>query len=248
MVVSRLEKLWVNLYFWPLFVLVTILFGLALPLIMAGAMVVGEKSPGRTLRLAVRQFGGFLLWLGRPAVRVTLENRAGELPLPAIFVANHNSAMDPYLFGLLPVENAFVTSWPFKMPFYGQIMRRAGYIDSRTGWSEVERQGRLLLGLGSSIIVWPEGHRSRTGRMRRFRKGAFQLAVAAGRPVVPVCILGSGRVLPPGSLLFNPGRIRVVILPPVAWPAPEQGAPTPEELRDAARRSISKALQQGYGE
>ncbi|MDZ7642325.1 MAG: lysophospholipid acyltransferase family protein [Desulfurivibrio sp.] len=238
--VSRLEKLWVNLYAWPLFVLITVLFGLSLPLILAGVKVVGEKSPGRTLRLAIRQYGGILLRLFKPVVQVTLENRAGELPLPVIFVANHNSAIDPYLFGLLPVENAFITSWPFRVPFYRQVMQRARYIDARFGWSEVESQGRELLAAGSSIIVWPEGHRSRTGKMKRFRKGAFELAVAAGRPVVPVCILGSGRVLPPGYLLFNPGRIRVVILPPVPWPAADQGEPTPGYLLAEARRSISK--------
>ncbi|MDF1614719.1 lysophospholipid acyltransferase family protein [Desulfurivibrio dismutans] len=239
---SRLKKLGVNLYAWPLFVLLTLLFGLALPLIMAGALILGEKSPGRTIRLAVRQYGGLLLRLFRPVVPVSLENKAGELPLPVIFVANHNSAIDPYLFGLLPVENAFVTSWPFQMPFYRQIMQRAGYIDVRFGWSAVASQGRKLLAAGSSIIVWPEGHRSRTGKMRRFRKGAFQLAVATGRPVVPVCILGSGRVLPPGSLFFNPGRIKVVILPPVSLPAADQGPLTPEYLLAEARRSISEEL------
>jgi hypothetical protein len=50
---------------------------------------------------------------------VTVESRTGKFPTQSILVPNHSSAIDPYLFGALPIENAFVTSWPFKIPVYG---------------------------------------------------------------------------------------------------------------------------------
>ena len=150
-----------------------------------------------------------------PVASVKLVDRSGGFDTPVIFTPNHASSIDPYLFGLIPVENAFVTSWPFKIPIYSVIMRMAGYIDARKGWQELEDRGGRLLDAGSSLIIWPEGHRSKDGKLGRFKNGAFMLACRKGRPIVPVCIKGSGRVLPPGKRYVKPGEIEVVLLPPI---------------------------------
>jgi 1-acyl-sn-glycerol-3-phosphate acyltransferase len=68
---------------------------------------------------------------------------------------------------------------------------------------------------GLSIMVFPEGHRSRDGRMGRFYSGAFKLACHNRIPVVPICIRGSDRLLPPGRRWLAPARIRVTCLDPV---------------------------------
>ncbi|MDH3359401.1 MAG: 1-acyl-sn-glycerol-3-phosphate acyltransferase [Desulfobulbaceae bacterium] len=175
-------------------------------------------------------------------IPVEVENRAGDLPLPVVFVANHCSAIDPYLFGLIACENAFVTSWPFMIPIHSLLMRMAEYVDARGGWVEIESQGKALLDKGCSVTVWPEGHRSRDGKLRRFRKGAFKLAAAAHRPVVPVCIFGSGEILPPGHRLFRPGRIRIIVLPPV-FPSQEDDLEVRVTgLKDEAHQRIADEL------
>jgi 1-acyl-sn-glycerol-3-phosphate acyltransferase len=243
----KLDRLGTNLYCWLLFTVVTLAFGLLLPLIIAVRVIFQGRSFGPTLRLAIRKYGWFLLRLLSPAIPVTVENRAGALPLPAVFVANHSSAIDPFLFGLLAIENAFITSWPFRLPIYGSIMRMAGYIDARSGWPEIETSGKILLDAGCSLTVWPEGHRSRNGRLGRFRKGAFKLAVAAGRPVVPVCILGAGELLPPGRKLLTAGRIKMILLPPISLKDEGDGAITPEHLLAEARRSIGRELRSWQG-
>jgi 1-acyl-sn-glycerol-3-phosphate acyltransferase len=240
--VAKLNRLGANFYCWLIFIAATVAFGLLLPFFTFLQVVFQGRSFGQALRLAIRKYGFILLRLLFPVIPITVENKAGKLPLPAIFVANHRSAIDPYLFGMLAVENAFITSWPFKLPVYGWAMRLAGYIDARAGWPEIEAQGQCLLASGCSLIVWPEGHRSRTGRLGRFRKGAFKLAAATGRPVVPICILGAGELLPPGRLLLNPGPIRMIVLPPIHLKKEEDGAITPEYFRTEAHRAISREL------
>jgi 1-acyl-sn-glycerol-3-phosphate acyltransferase len=62
---------------------------------------------------------------------------------------------------------------------------------------------------GISVVTFPEGTRSLDGQVQPFKKGPFMLALKAGVPVVPVCIVGSSRVLSKGSVAVHPGRIRV---------------------------------------
>ncbi|MFO7761996.1 MAG: lysophospholipid acyltransferase family protein [Thermodesulfobacteriota bacterium] len=177
---------------------------------------------------------------------VTVEDRSGGLSLPAIFVANHNSSADPFLFGALPFENSFVTSWPFRIPFYRWAMKQAGYIDAGKGWENLVNEAQKLFDRGSSLIIWPEGHRNPEPEMQRFRNGAFRLAMETGRPVVPVCILGSGDLLPPGGRLLNPGGIKLIISPQI-MPRRYTHIPQPhkvlrEEVRDIIKRDINGLL------
>lgn len=94
-------------------------------------------------------------------------------------------------------------------------MKLAGYINSDDGWESVKKQGIKTLLTGSSLIIWPEGHRTRDGRLLRFRNGAFKLAVETGTPILPVCVLGSDSVLPPGCRFLNPGHVKIILLPPI---------------------------------
>jgi 1-acyl-sn-glycerol-3-phosphate acyltransferase len=221
---AALKKLLLNLYYWPMFLLVTCVAITISPLILLGNLLFFRLPVDRLIRQSIRVYGWFLIRVVPFMAPVTLDDQSGGFEGPAIFVPNHSSSIDPYLFGLLPLDNAFVTSWPFRIPFYNLFMRLAGYIDSTQGWLHVEQQGSELLARGCSLIIWPEGHRSRDGRLGRFKNGAFQLALATGRPIVPVCILGSRRMLPPGNRMLTPSRIRLILLPPLP-PLGEPGNP-----------------------
>lgn len=229
-----MKKLLLNLYFWPLFLLVTIVGMIITPCLMVGNLVYPRMDLGRLARLAIRIYGWVLIRVVPFMAPVTLEDRSGGFPAPAIFIPNHNSSVDPYLFGILPLDNAFVTSWPFRIPFYNFFMRVAGYINSTLGWKHVRQKGTELLESGCSLIIWPEGHRSRDGKLRRFKNGAFQLALATGRPIVPVCIIGSRQMLPPGHRLLSPARIRVILLPALA---PTGSFENPDDIRSLRKRT-----------
>ena len=122
-------------------------------------------------------------------------------------------------------------------------MHLAGYINSTNGWDHVHQEGTKLLESGCSLIIWPEGHRSRDGKLRRFKNGAFQLALATGRPIVPVCIVGSRQMLPPGKRFLSPARIRIILLPTLM---PSGNSNNPDDIRslkDRTREAIAEELE-----
>ncbi len=160
---------------------------------------------------------------------VRLDDRAGELPRPVIYVANHLSSVDPYCFGVVDAEYGMFTSWPFNIPVFKRMMTWAQYVDTRLGWEAISSQAHRLLAEGCSLIIWPEGHRSRDGRLGEFQRGAFRLAFEANCPVVPVCFIGTDTLLAPGRRLLSPARPQVVLLPPL-WP--DQG----QEKRKAIKQ------------
>jgi len=210
-----LKKLLLNLYFWPAFVLIT-LFGLfILPFILLFAKIFQGRKVSSTLRLSIRLYGWLLVCVVPFMAPVKVLGKTEKMVKPAIFVANHTSAIDPYLFGAIPIENCFVTSWPFKIPIYSPLMKLAGYINTADGWETISDKCASLLDNGVSVTIWPEGHRSRDGQMGRFRKGAFQLSVETGFPLQPVCIFGSGKVMYPGKRLLSPGKIELILLDPL---------------------------------
>ncbi len=237
-----MRKFFLNIYFWPIFCGFT-LIGLALlPCILFVKVVLFSQRLDSALRCAIRFYGWVLVCVLPFFGPVRVVYRTQELPPAAIFVANHNSAVDPYIFGAIPIENAFVTTWPFKIPVYNIFMRLAGYANAGKGWDEVRQKGKKVLESGSYLTIWPEGHRSRDGQLGRFRKGAFSLAVETGMPIVPVCILGSGKVLPPGKRCLCPGIIQLIVLDPVYPGKKEEGLDRAKELRSHIRTMIENTL------
>ena len=105
------------------------------------------------------------------------------------------------------------------MPLLGQILRALdfAFIDrSNTRDAKEAMQPAVdRLRLGMSVVIAPEGTRSLTPRLGRFKKGPFHMAMQAGAPIVPVIIRNSYEVMPRGSLLFRPGTVQVCALPPI---------------------------------
>ena len=140
-----------------------------------------------------------------------------------IVVANHLSVLDIMAcFLAVPVPIRFLAKKElFRIPVLAPAMRAIGIVEvDRSARSaiheQVNRQARELVASGRSLIIYPEGTRSRDGELRPFKKGAFTMAVAGGIPVLPLTIAGTYRAWPPGRLLVNGGRkITAVIEPPI---------------------------------
>lgn len=161
-----------------------------------------------------------LLLLASTRVRVIGAERILK-SRPQIFMANHQSDFD-ILIALAHIPGQFrwiAKKELFRIPIFGPAMRRAGYI-------EIDRQNRekALKSLneaaekireGKSVITFPEGSRSKDGRVKPFKQGTFYLAIKAGVPIVPVSIIGSGEIMPKRSLRVRPGRVTLVIGRPI---------------------------------
>lgn len=103
----------------------------------------------------------------------------------------------------------------FDIPVYGWFMRQRGTIavhKSRDAFDLLREGFRRERDQGHSILAFPEGTRSRTGRVGKFRKGVFMAAVELGMPIVPVSVTGMSEILNPNSKLFRWGRVVTVTL------------------------------------
>ncbi len=122
-----------------------------------------------------------------------------------VFVANHQGAYDIFLVcGYLGAEIRWMLKRSLeKVPFLGVACRHAGYVFVDKGnpgkVRSTYRHAEKVLQGGASLMVFPEGSRTRTGKMTRFRRGAFALADELQLPVVPMTINGSYDVLPASS-------------------------------------------------
>jgi 1-acyl-sn-glycerol-3-phosphate acyltransferase len=195
----------------------------------------------------------FLVWIyGRgwlaiifPFVRFRrfgFENLSNTLP--CIFVVNHLSFFDTYFMALLPVSDVVfaVRAWPFKMVWYAPFMRLARYLDVETlRWQEVVNRSQKLIDRHCAILFFPEGHRSRDGKLGRFYSGGFKVSVETGVPMVPLCISGSNRLLPPGRWWLEPAKVSLKVLKPVD-PSTFSG-PTPHiEMRKTVKSMMAESL------
>lgn len=161
------------------------------------------------------------LILGTTGVRVDVSGLERIDPNGTyVFVSNHQSIYDiPILFWTLPNQLRIIAKESLgNFPFLGWHLRRTGHmLVDRThpdrakifGWAS------RLTANGLSLIVFPEGTRSRDGRVGRFKGGSFYLALESGLPVVPLSIVGSRHVMLKGRLATYPGHVRLVIHEPI---------------------------------
>jgi putative phosphoserine phosphatase/1-acylglycerol-3-phosphate O-acyltransferase len=159
---------------------------------------------------------------------------------PAVFVFNHQSSLDVAVIGSLIRRD--LTGVAKKEAARDPRFAPIGYVadivyidrsDSRQARAALEPAVDRLR-QGTSIAMAPEGTRSATPRLGRFKKGAFHLARQAGVPIVPIVIRNAGDLMWRGSLVIRPGTIDVAVLEPIptdGWEAREVGAHV-KEIRD----------------
>lgn len=136
-----------------------------------------------------------------------------------VFVANHQSIYDiPILFASLPLQLRIVAKESLgRIPFLGWHLRRTGHllVDRRNPGANIVARMKRLVGEHHSLIVFPEGTRSVDGRVARFKKGSFLVAIDAGLPVVPVSVRGSRHVMRKGQVTVRPADVQMTIHEPI---------------------------------
>ncbi len=163
-----------------------------------------------------------------------------------VFVANHQGAYDIFaIYGYLGHNFRWMMKKGLeKIPLVGYSCRVSGhiYVDNSTSSAvrETMQTAEKRLAGGLSVVVFPEGARTRDGKMHAFRRGAYALAVEFGLPVVPVTIDGAFAVMPRGSILPRPGHIKLTIHDPIL--APEGGRHELAELMKQSYDAIASAL------
>lgn len=160
-------------------------------------------------------------WLN-PVWRVRITGKHHIRPgVTYVMVANHLSLVDILVLFRLFVPFRWVSKEEnFRVPLIGWNMRLNGYIPLRRGdkasAAVMMDSCRATLREGTSIMMFPEGTRSRTGEMRDLKPGAFELARQTGSPLLPILLEGTSKALPKrGFVLHGRSDITVAVLPEV---------------------------------
>jgi len=162
-------------------------------------------------------------WITRFAgVRIRVDNRATLEPgQPYVFMANHASTIDIWaLFLAIPRRVRMIAKKQLaRIPLFGWVMWAGRFIfidrqNAAAARRSIDEAGRRIRG-GCSVLLFPEGTRTRDGQMGPFKKGGFHLAMEAGVPIVPIALRGTRRLMPRGSLRIKSGTVSVIIGAPI---------------------------------
>ena len=200
----------------------------------------GRYTVGRWFRLAaVTSVALNPLWrFSTSGVRIRDPRR------PYVAVSNHESLADIFLISHLPWEMKWLSKDAiFRIPVMGWMMYLAGDIavkrNQRSSRADALQQCRDRLRNRVSIMIFPEGTRSRTDDLLPFKDGAFRLAIEAGVPILPLVVAGTRSAMRKGSLVFGRSRAEVRALEPI----PTDGMTLADvpALRDRVRELIIAA-------
>lgn len=173
----------------------------------------------------------------------------GREKIPAgravVFMPNHQSNCDPpAVAASLPPVLIMAKKEFFRVPILGTGMRMRGFIpvdrtNRERAFAAVD-QAVAALKNGHSFLAFPEGTRSKTGRLQPFKKGVFVMAIKAGVPIVPISVSGGRAIMRKGEVRIHPGTVRLTIQDPV----PTAGYTITDRAKVAAlvRQEIMKGL------
>jgi 1-acyl-sn-glycerol-3-phosphate acyltransferase len=154
---------------------------------------------------------------------------------PVIFIANHTSFLDILLAIMLhPKIVLMVKGWVYNSPFFGPIIRYAGYVYTDDGPEENIKKLKELIADGYSLLVFPEGTRSQDGTIGRFHKGAFHLAEQLNLDIQPLLLHGASDVLPKNDFLISSGALNVRVMPRLAHDDPQWGTTLRDRTKNIA--------------
>jgi 1-acyl-sn-glycerol-3-phosphate acyltransferase len=221
-------------------------FAIAVPLLIALAIVFDPKKHDWLQRTFCRR----IMFFAGAKIRV-VRSSGFDPEKTSFFISNHVNLFDPFaLYCAIP---QFVRGWEleshFEIPIYGWLMRRFGNVpvpDVRRS-SDLRRMWRLTrdaINRGISLIVFPEGKRTRDGHVDEFQDGAFRVAQQLEIPIVPVSIVGSFQHHRTGHWMFWPGTVTIYLHDTIDTASmTKEGVPElRKRVREIVRERVEDAL------
>jgi len=198
---------------------------------------------GNPVHIIARIWGRSILMVSR--VHVSVKGLSNIEPDKSyVYMANHQSNFDiPVLLGYLPVQFRWLAKAElFKIPIFGRAMLGAGYVKidrfNRKSAFESLNQAAQRMKEGVSVMIFPEGTRSKDGSIRQFKKGGFVMAINSGVPIVPVVLRGTWPIMAKSSLRINRGDVELEIAGPIDTRG--YSIESKAELMDKVRSVISQ--------
>lgn len=215
------QKISIFRKYWIIIASIWVVFVTSMKLILRSLI---HKLDHKHVNAIAFNMGSQLLNIVRVNYEVIEQAKIEILPnTPYIIMSNHLSHYDiPLIFCAFPKYNIRMIAKKelFKVPIWGRAMRVSDFIS-------IDRENRVQAikdlqmakeKMQNGIVIWiaPEGTRSRTGELGAFKKGGFKLAMQTGATIIPVCIVGSEKILPAKTLDFSLGeKVKVNIAKPI---------------------------------
>ena len=183
--------------------------------------VLPEPKKTRWHRQISKLWMGLFLLLSGCRFSITGKENFNETT-NAVIVCNHNSLIDiPVSFPFLPRANKTIAKKSFsKIPIFGLIYTFGTVLvdrkDEKSRRKSIEDM-KEVLSTGLDMLIYPEGTRNRTSEpLKSFHSGAFKLAIDSNKPIIPVVLLNTKKILPAKpAMYFTPGKIQMDILPAI---------------------------------
>ena len=179
-----------------------------------------SKDKSEQFRIVAKLWGRFLVFFSGIKVTVSgLENVPKDRAV--ILAANHQGAADIlFVLAFMPITFRFaVKKELFKLPIFGWYLRHAGYfsIDRKVILSAYRTVEKIIeiIKFGGSVLIFPEGTRTRTGQLGKFKRGSLLAALKSGAPIVPIAISGSFHILPRGTGLIHNHPVKITVGKPI---------------------------------
>jgi 1-acyl-sn-glycerol-3-phosphate acyltransferase len=162
--------------------------------------------------------------MGNLKKRVIYEEKP-DFSKPCIFVANHQSVIDILSMSMLSPKMLLLTNkWVWNSPLFGYVVRLAGYYPIFEGADPGIELLKAKIDAGYSIAVFPEGTRSKDGKIGRFHKGAFYLAQQLELDIIPVILHDTGKSIAKGSFTMRDAAMTVKVLKRIKFDDPDFGS------------------------
>ncbi|MBL4593320.1 MAG: 1-acyl-sn-glycerol-3-phosphate acyltransferase [Flavobacteriales bacterium] len=172
------------------------------------------KKSKRYFLNSVLSYSSWFMMYSSLHIKKSINREHLDLTKPSIIITNHTSFLDILMVLLVhPKIIIVVKDWVYKSMLFGPLVRYAGYIYVGNSPEENLAMIKDRIGAGYSIMIFPEGSRSKDDKIRRFHKGAFFLAKELNLDITPLLIHGASYVLPKTEYFVKKGNINLKLLP-----------------------------------
>jgi len=199
---------------WALFVFVTGSIFLSLISILLYIVPLPKSAKKTFIHKLFRYLTWFMIYMNIFSKKIIINPNNEDYSNPAIIIVNHQSHIDLMLMMLLNHKVVVLTNpRNFTSPIYGLAIKYAGFIEVDGSYESILAQVKEQVDEGYSVVVFPEGHRSETGKLQRFHKGAFYLANELNIDILPIIIYGQKESLKKSEFLLKRATAVTKFLP-----------------------------------
>jgi len=209
-----------SIYAWTIFVIITLLCSVA---IILASLLGPFADPNARIPHAIGFIWARSFFFMNPGWKIKVQGRGYvKRTRNYVLVSNHTSMSDILSIFLLNRQFKWVAKDSlFYIPFFGWAMSAMRYVRLKRGHhgsirDSVRETRKWLNKRGVSVLIFPEGTRSKTGKLKSFKNGAFKLAIESKKPIVPIVVTGTHDMIQKGSALFSPiVNCKIKVLKPI---------------------------------